>query len=122
MPLTRRNQTVVVYEGDFPGEAASRSATTMYTPAVAGMYRFLFYAVARSVSATGNLTFTRIWTDAQQAQSVGTSASLSAAGAMLRPTLDAVYVAAGQPIQFSTTKAAGLTGTWDMHVILEQMP
>lgn len=95
------SQATIVKTIQLAGQTGDIGATTIYTPAAAGLYRLSVYSVCTTAGAGGTLDVTLGWTDVEQAQ---TSVVIN--------DLDLTTLgAAGSNILFISPSAAAITYT-----------
>ena len=115
-------QATVVGNVQSTGQTGSIGATTIYTPASAGLYRLSFYAVCTTAGSAGTLDVTALWTDNAQAQTsvLISLLDLTVLGAAGSNTIFIRSTAAA--IQFSTT-VTGAAGSpqYALYIVLEAL-
>jgi hypothetical protein len=125
------NQTVAISGGgtvpiivatvNLTTQTASIGATTLYTPAGAGLYRITIEAIVKSTTGTSTLSVNILHTQNSQSFNNGVLVTLSAsAGYATKGVLWAVYADASTAIQYTSTWSSGGAGdSYDLHIRVE---
>lgn len=103
----------IVASQTWTSQSSALSATTVYTPAAAGLFRVSAYL--DGVVASQSASTTIAWTDSHQSR----SSSLNSLGNASAPSAQVLWSAASDPIQVSTVFSG--TGTYNLYVVVEQL-
>lgn len=111
------NVPSVVASQSFLAKTASFAATTIYTPAAAGVYRV---SVTIAVNGTGTISSQLGWHDSYVSQ---IAALCNATGTTYQPdrSVVCIQVGASQAITLLGTASGGFTGSYDMYITIEQL-
>ncbi len=107
----------LLYNDDQQNLAASLAATTLLTPAPAGLYRINAY-IRTHTAGSGNVVTSVAFTDNIGAKTMALPATL-ALGSGGYASGTAVFWAASGTISYSTTYSS--TGNYDITVVLERL-
>jgi hypothetical protein len=112
----------IVARVSLTAQAAVIGATTIYTPAEAGVYRGTAY-IHTTATGTGSVTFAFAWNDGISAKTNGAVAcDLTVTNSTGQKTLvQCIRAAAGQAITFNTTGSPGGTARYALEIVLEQL-
>ena len=104
------------------GQTASIGATTLYTPAAAGLYRVSVYMVCSKAGSGGTLDCTIGFTDVTQAQSVSPASQVDLTGKGNASQGDSFISSTAVAITYATTVAGeGGAPEYDIHFTLERL-
>lgn len=102
-------------------QTASISATTIYTPASAGIYRASVHHLCSVAGAAGNLNSTILWTNIIGATSVIPPAQVNLASAGSWGSGIVTFRSTATAIQYSTTVVNGAGSKYSLDIALERL-
>ncbi|KKL83635.1 hypothetical protein LCGC14_1972760 [marine sediment metagenome] len=115
-------QATIVKTISLTGQLASIGATTLYTPAAAGLYRVSVYMVCSSAGSGGTLDATIGWTDAVQAQSSSPASQVDLTGEGNASQGTVFISSTAAAITYATTVAGeGGAPEYDLHITVERI-
>lgn len=114
-------QSTIVAAAILTAQTANISATTLYTPAAAGLYRVSVYHVVTTAGG-GTLTTAIIWTDDAQAQTTAPATNIDLANLGEAATGTSFIRSTASAIQYSAT-IAGKTGNpqYALFIVVEKL-